>query len=245
MNVIGIIPARYESSRFPGKPLIDILGQSMIQRVYNQASESDALDIVIVATDDQRIFDEVEAFEGRVKMTRSDHISGTDRIAEVAADFDEEDIIINIQGDEPMIDPNQINQLVHLIKEKNAAIATLGRWITSPKDIHNPNVVKVVSDEKGCAKYFSRSTIPYNRNGGDVRYRQHIGIYGFQNATLQQLTRLQPSPLELAESLEQLRWLEHGYDISIAMSEYENIGVDVPEDVDHIITLLREQKKSN
>jgi len=244
MNVIGIIPARYESSRFPGKPLVDILGKSMIQRVYEQCSTSTALDIVIVATDDQRIFDAVESFGGRVKMTRSDHISGTDRIAEVAADFDADDIIINIQGDEPMIDPRQIDQLVHLVKEKNASIGTLARWITDKDKIENPNVVKVVNDHNGKAQYFSRSTIPYNRNDREVRYRQHIGIYGFQNSVLQQLTKLDPSPMELAESLEQLRWLENGYDIYIEMSEFENRGVDVPEDVDHIITLLQQQIKS-
>ena len=160
MNVIGIIPARYESSRFPGKPLVDILGQSMIERVYKQCSASQALDVVIVATDDQRIFDAVEAFGGRVKMTRSDHISGTDRIAEVAADFDPEDIIINIQGDEPLINPEQIDQLVDLIQSKQASIGTLGRWISTMEKVQNPNIVKVVCDLKGRANYFSRSTIP-------------------------------------------------------------------------------------
>lgn len=238
MNVIGIIPARFESSRFPGKPLVDILGKSMIQRVYEQCINSDSLSHVIVATDDQRIFDSVEAFDGQVKMTRSSHISGTDRVAEVAADFDEEDIIINIQGDEPTIDPRQIDQLVELIQKKNAGIATLGRWIEEEEDIHNPNVVKVVKDANGVARYFSRATIPYHRSGEEPRYCQHIGIYGFRNSILQELTQLAPSALEKTESLEQLRWLENGYDIYIEESPYLNIGVDAPEDVELIIDLL-------
>ena len=245
MNVIGVIPARYESSRYPGKPLADILGKTMIQRVYEQCTASDLLDVVIVATDDQRIFEAVEAFGGRVKMTRSDHPSGTDRIAEVAADFDDDDIIINIQGDEPLIDPAQIDQLVSMIHDKGAEIGTLGRWITEDTDINNPNVVKVVCDQNGKANYFSRATIPYPRTTAPARYRQHIGIYGYRNATLQQLTQLDMGTLEQAESLEQLRWLENGYDIYIEMSNYLNIGVDTPEDLDHIITLLKEQHRSN
>jgi 3-deoxy-manno-octulosonate cytidylyltransferase (CMP-KDO synthetase) len=242
MNVIGVIPARYESSRFPGKPLADILGKSMIQRVYEQCVASTLMDVVIVATDDQRIFDKVEEFGGRVKMTRSDHISGTDRIAEVAADFDEADIIINIQGDEPMIDPAQIDQLVSMIKDKAADIGTLGRWIDDDYAINNPNVVKVISDTSGKAKYFSRATIPFNRSDKAIKYRQHIGIYGFRNEILQQLTKLAPSDLEQSESLEQLRWLENGYDIYIEMSDYLNIGVDTPADLEHIVNLLKEQR---
>jgi len=241
MNVIGIIPARYESSRFPGKPLADILGKPMIQRVYEQCAASKYLQAVIVATDDQRIFDAVEQFGGRVKMTRSDHVSGTDRIAEVAADFDEDDIIINIQGDEPMIDPAQIDQLVAMIHDKAADIGTLGRWIDDDRDINNPNVVKVVCDALGKSNYFSRATIPYNRSEADVKYRQHIGIYGFKNDILQELTKLEPSDLERAECLEQLRWLENGYDIHIEMSDYRNIGVDTKEDLEHIVNLLKDQ----
>ena len=242
MNVIGVIPARYESSRFPGKPLADILGKSMIQRVYEQCVASTLMDVVIVATDDQRIFDKVEEFGGRVKMTRSDHISGTDRIAEVAADFDEADIIINIQGDEPMIDPAQIDQLVSMIKDKAADIGTLGRWIDDDYAINNPNVVKVISDTSGKAKYFSRATIPFKRSDKAIKYLQHIGIYGFRNEILQQLTTLAPSDLEQSESLEQLRWLENGYDIYIEMSDYLNIGVDTPADLEHIVNLLKEQR---
>lgn len=245
MSVIGIIPARYDSSRFPGKPLVDILGKSMIQRVYQQCMQSSSMDAVIVATDDQRIFDAVEAFGGRVKMTRSDHISGTDRIAEVAADFDDEDLIINIQGDEPLIDPLQIDQLVQLLEQPQAAIATLYRWIHDEASVANPNLVKVVSDANGKALYFSRSAIPFNRSGVSIKYKQHIGIYGFRNHVLQSLTRLAPSPLERAESLEQLRWLEQGYDIYVEFSDFRNIGVDTPEDVDHIVTLLKEQSSSD
>jgi len=215
----------------------------MIQRVYEQCLSCDALDVVIVATDDQRIFDEVEAFGGRVKMTRSDHASGTDRIAEVAADFDDGDMLINIQGDEPMINPSQIDQLIELIKDKKADIGTLGRWITSEKDIHNPNVVKVVCDHDGRANYFSRATIPFQHNTSEASYRQHIGIYGFRNETLQKIAQLPPSTLEETEQLEQLRWLENGYDIYIEMSEYENIGIDTPEDLEHIITLMKTQSE--
>lgn len=238
MNVIGVIPSRYDSTRFPGKPLVDIAGQSMIQRVYERCVRCGALDRIIVATDDQRIFDAVEAFGGQVKMTRSDHISGTARVAEVAADFDSEDVIINIQGDEPLIDPRQVSAVVDLIINEKADIGTLARIIDDPADIQNPNVVKVVTAFNNDALYFSRSPIPYNRSNSNILYKQHIGIYGFRNDVLQKLVQLNASKLEISESLEQLRWLEQGYKIQVGITEIASMGVDVPEDVERIVKLL-------
>jgi 3-deoxy-manno-octulosonate cytidylyltransferase (CMP-KDO synthetase) len=236
--ILGIIPARYASTRFPGKPLVDIQGMTMIQRVYIQAKQANLLDHVVVATDDERIYEHVKSFGGAVQMTRADHPSGTDRCAEVATHFPTYSHIVNIQGDEPFIQPQQIDLLAHtLLQSENIKIATLAKKIENPDQIDNSNIVKVVFNALGDAIYFSRHPIPYLR-GKDQNtwlehhnYYKHIGLYGFKRDALLALALLSPTPLELAESLEQLRWLENGYAIKVGITEWETRGIDVPEDV--------------
>ncbi len=228
MKIIGIIPARYASSRFPGKPLVIIDGKPLIQHVYEQCSKCSDLAEVYVATDDQRIFDAVQNFGGKVFLTKGNHLTGTDRCAELAGQL-EADAVINIQGDEINIQPEQIHQVADMLKS-GLPIATLARK-TDHESAQNPNVVKVVSDKNGRALYFSRSMIPYHSNRG---YLQHIGIYGYQKNILLELTQLAPSPLELSESLEQLRWLDNGYEIAIQITEMRNIAIDTPEDLEKL-----------
>lgn len=241
MKAIGIIPARYESSRFPGKPLIDIAGQTMIQRVYNQCKHAGSLHEVIVATDDQRIYDHVKSFAGNVIMTDKNHQSGTDRCAEVIKNIQGFDIAINIQGDEPFIDPQQIDLLVACFNNVKVEIATLIRKITEQEDLVNPNKPKVIVNTNEEAIYFSRQTIPYlrgveiNRWLEHLDFFNHIGIYGYRVDVLKQLTTLKPSKLELAESLEQLRWIEHGFHIKTAISNHSNDAIDTPEDLQQIL----------
>ena len=237
MNV-GIIPARYGSTRFPGKPLVEIAGKSMIERVYRQCEQATGLQEVVVATDDPRIFDHVTDFGGKAVMTRADHLSGTDRVGEVAAGLPGFDRIVNIQGDEPFIDPRQIDQLCELLERPEVQIATLVKQITDPKALHNPNVVKAVLGKMRQALYFSRSPIPYFRGEADTDqwvqrhvYYKHLGIYGFRRDVLLQLIELPASALEQAESLEQLRWLEHGYAVHAAVTTLEAIAIDTPEDL--------------
>jgi 3-deoxy-manno-octulosonate cytidylyltransferase (CMP-KDO synthetase) len=237
-RILAIIPARFASSRFPGKPLVLIQGESMISRVVKQVSQSKMLSRVLVATDDQRIFDHVEQIGSQVVMTRGDHPSGTDRCAEVAAKFPEYDVIINVQGDEPFIQPQQIDLLAQtLLVKPESQIATLAKKITEHTDLFNPNIVKVVANRVGRAIYFSRHPIPFLRGQEQANWLEHhdfykhIGLYGFRRATLLELAALQPTPLEKAESLEQLRWLEHGYPIEVGITELETIGVDMPEDL--------------
>jgi len=237
MSTIGIIPARYASSRFPGKPLADIGGQSLIERVYRQALQAACLQEVIVATDDERILQHVMAFGGKAVMTRSDHPSGTDRCAEAAGHFSDADIVVNIQGDEPFIVPEQIEAAVQpLLLQSNLGISTLAKAIQSREDILNPNVVKVVMNKLGHAMYFSRSPIPYLRNlaqedwPGNTTFYKHIGLYAFRRETLLKLTSLPPGYYEQAESLEQLRWLAAGYPIAVALTDRETLGVDTPQD---------------
>ncbi|MEE1885866.1 3-deoxy-manno-octulosonate cytidylyltransferase [Pedobacter flavus] len=239
MKILGVIPARYASTRFPGKPLIEIGGKSMIRRVYEQANLAKSLTHVIVATDDQRIADEVESFGGEYVMTNSAHESGTDRCAEVAKIVEGYDVIINIQGDEPFINPLQIDLLANLFKE-DTEIATLIKPIQEQDELVNPNLPKVVISKQGKALYFSRTPIPYLR-GVDIhnwnakhQYFRHIGIYGYRKNILLQLTNLPISLLEKSEQLEQLRWLENGFNIQTAITEFETIAVDVPEDLDKI-----------
>lgn len=253
VKVIGIIPARYASTRFPGKPLIDVLGKPMIQRVYEQAMK--ALPVVFVATDDSRIVEAVHGFGGKVIQTASDHQSGTDRIAEAVrkiTDMTDEiyDVVINIQGDEPFIQPEQLALLVDCFNGKpDTQITTLVRKITLNDDIFNENYPKVVLNTRNEALYFSRSPVPFLRNkdrntwAAEHTYYKHLGIYAYRTDVLHAITRLKPSSLELAESLEQNRWLENGYKVSVAVTDQENLSVDTPEDLQKIIQQYGEEYK--
>ena len=238
MKILAVIPARYASTRFPGKPLTIIQGKSMIQRVYEQAQKCKALNAVVVATDDLRIEQAVKQFNGRVVMTSGTHQSGTERCAEVAADIEDDfDVVINVQGDEPFIQPGQIALLANCFMQETTDIATLVKRITAASELSNPNTVKVVLDEKRKALYFSRSAIPYQRNIpveqwlNSGMYYKHIGIYGYRKNALEEIVKLPPNELEQAESLEQLRWLTNGYRIQTAITELETISVDTPEDL--------------
>ncbi len=247
LRSIGIIPARYASTRFPGKPLALINGVSMIERVYRQASLSTKLSGVVVATDDNRIFDHVKSFGGRVMLTSDSHRSGTDRIAEVVMKLKDKgelyDIALNIQGDEPFIQPSQIEKVIDIFRNPNADIGTLVKRIEKSEDIFDPNVVKAVVDAHGKALYFSRSPIPFVRNTisdnwhKENTFYKHIGIYGFRADTLNNITMLAPSPLETAESLEQLRWLYYGYTIFTAFTDIETVGIDTPDDLSKLINI--------
>ncbi|MEM6377400.1 MAG: 3-deoxy-manno-octulosonate cytidylyltransferase [Bacteroidota bacterium] len=244
MQCIGIIPARFASTRFPGKPLVDLGGKYMIQRVYEQCQKSQLLDEVIIATDDQRIYEVVLQFGGKVKMTRSKHQSGTDRIAEVAADYQAEDIIVNIQGDEPFIDPQLIDALISPLKEAKSQITTAAVSIKESEAIFDPNVVKVVFNQHKSALYFSRSPIPFQRGEdqsswlANGEYFKHIGIYAFLQSTLLEVSQANISRLEKQESLEQLRWLDIGKTIYVHQTEHESIGIDTPDDLEKIKHLL-------
>jgi|WetSurMetagenome_2_1015567.scaffolds.fasta_scaffold97771_3 3-deoxy-manno-octulosonate cytidylyltransferase (CMP-KDO synthetase) len=243
MKAIGIIPARYDSTRFPGKPLAVIAGKTMIQRVYEQALKCQGLDPVIVATDNEVILKHVEGFGGKVMMTSDRHRSGTERCAEVvrnllySGDQADQSCIINIQGDEPFIDPEQISQVIRCFDDPDVMIATLIKAVHDDKILNDPNVVKVVTARDGNAIYFSRAPIPFVRGAGpsnlaaSATYYRHIGLYGYRGDTLMQLVDLPETPLEKAESLEQLRWLEYGYRIRTGITEYESISIDTPEDL--------------
>ena len=241
MKVIGIIPARYASSRFPGKPLVGIGGKSMIQRVYEQVKNTSCLHEVIVATDDDRIAEHVKSFAGNVIMTASSHQSGTDRCAEVIAKVSGFDIVINIQGDEPFINPLQIELLASCFDKEETQIATLVKKIHTEDELFNVNIPTVVRNIAGQAIYFSRQTIPYLRGIEQKNwlskhsYFKHIGIYGYRTDVLKELTQLPISILEETEALEQLRWIEHGYTIQTAETEHETIAVDTQEDLERII----------
>ncbi len=241
MKAIGVIPARYGSTRFPGKPLVKILGKSLIERVYNQASRAD-LDRVIVATDDERIIDEVSSFGGSAVMT-GEHNSGTDRIAE-AVKNEACDFVVNIQGDEPLIDPQVIDIIAQALENNEwADVTTATVKIINTQEIDNPNVNKVVFTKDGKALYFSRSRIPSNRNSApNTSYFKHIGIYGFRKDFLNTFVSLPRSSLEIAESLEQLRVIENGYDIHVSIVDYDSIGVDVPEDVKRVEEMIKKMK---
>jgi 3-deoxy-manno-octulosonate cytidylyltransferase (CMP-KDO synthetase) len=245
----GIIPARYASSRFPGKPLALIGNKSMIQRVYEQASKSIAL--VYAATDDRRIYDAVVSFGGRVVMTSADHQSGTDRCAEAADLIEREtgrkiDIVINIQGDEPFIKPEQIDLLKDCFTNENVQIATLVRKVEPGEDIFNPNQPKVILNKEGDAIYFSRAAIPYIREAErnewtrKHNFYKHIGLYAYRTETLKQITSLARSPLEISESLEQNRWIENGFRIRSAVTIWESVGIDTPEDLERAQIFLEQ-----
>jgi 3-deoxy-manno-octulosonate cytidylyltransferase (CMP-KDO synthetase) len=244
-NIIGIIPARYASTRFPGKPLIDIAGKSMIQRVYEQVKKSRLIREVIVATDDDRIEKAVSAFGGKVCMTSTEHQSGTDRCAEVVDKLQLKcDAIVNVQGDEPFIDPKQID-LVCSCFDDTTELATLVKKITSSEIIFNPNSPKVILDKESNAIYFSRNPIPYIRGKEQSdwinhhTFYQHIGIYGYRTDVLKKITQLPVSSLEKAESLEQLRWIENGYTIKTATTTLETLAIDTPEDLTRILHSLK------
>jgi len=233
MKNIIIIPARYASTRFPGKPLTDIGGKTMIQRVYEQAVKSGVASKVVVATDDERIFSHVKDFQGEVIMTSLEHKSGTDRCAEALEKMNENfEVVINLQGDEPFIQPEQLHKLASCFSDETCSIATLVKKIDNNEDIQNQNVVKVVKDINDYALYFSRSAIPFNREKENTpTYFKHIGLYAYRIQTLKKISGLDSSPLELAESLEQLRWLENGYKIKVAETELESIAIDTPLDL--------------
>ena len=241
MKILGIIPARYASTRFPAKALVDIYGKSMVQRVYEQAKKCAELNEVVVATDDARIFNHVEAFGGKVMMTSTQHQSGTDRCAEVAAALPEFDVVINIQGDEPFINPEQITKVAALFTDVKTVLATLVKKIETEEELQNTNTPKVVLSNLSEAIYFSRSVIPHIR-GQEIEnwlqchtFYKHIGIYGYRSAVLHQITKLPFSNLEKAESLEQLRWIENGYRIKVAETEIETLAIDTPADLENIL----------
>ncbi len=240
MKTLGIIPARYASTRFPGKPLADIKGKPMIQLVYEQALKAELLNKLIVATDDERIYKAVHAFGGEVVMTAGYHQSGTERCYEALTLLSESyEAVINIQGDEPFIDPSQIDQVSTLLGKPDVEIATLCKRI-KPDEASNPNIVKVVTDLAGRAMYFSRSPIPFMRNENSSKLSKnefslkHIGIYGYRSAVLAKLVALSPTPLEHSEVLEQLRWLENGFCIHIDHTDKESISIDTPEDIENL-----------
>jgi len=246
MRFVGIIPARFASTRFPGKPLVDIGGKSMIQRVYEQVSK--VLADVYVATDDQRIFDAVLAFGGRAIMTSDQHKSGTDRCYEAYSKLSGNfDVVINVQGDEPFIQPEQIETLKDCFKSTETEIATLAKRFTE-KDgfeaLNNPNSPKLVVNKSDEAMYFSRSIIPFRRGAETVdwillnTYLKHVGIYAYRADVLRQLTQLEQSPLEISESLEQLRWLENGFRIKVGYTDVETVGIDTPEDLEKVKMLF-------
>ena len=242
MKFIGIIPARFASSRFPGKPLIDIGGKTMIQRVYEQALKSTSLSKVTVATDDARIFEHVQSFGGSVVMTSESHQSGTDRCYEAAANsgVEKDAVVLNIQGDEPFILPQQIDLLCSCFADEAVKIATLVKKIENESELQNPSTPKVIINKNSEAIYFSRSIIPFVRNkevgkwlAAAVFYK-HIGIYAYRMETLFEITQLEQSALEIAESLEQLRWIENGYKIKTAITQHESIAVDTPQDLEKL-----------
>ena len=233
---ICIIPARYASTRFPGKPLAILGGKTVIQRVYEQVSK--VIHDVYVATDDQRIFNQVEEFGGNVVMTSPNHRSGTDRIEEALQHIGGQwDVVLNVQGDEPFIQPSQIETLCSCFDEQQTEIATLGKPFATIEAVENPNSPKIVVDNKGFALYFSRSIIPFIRGVekndwlSHYPFLKHLGIYAYRTEVLKQITQLPQSSLELAESLEQLRWLQNGYRIKVGTTDIETIGIDTPEDL--------------
>lgn len=237
MKVVGIIPARYASSRFPGKPLAMLKGKHVVQHVVEQVSK--VLTDVYVATDDERIAKAVEEFGGKVILTRADHQSGTDRIAEAVSKLEAVyDVVVNIQGDEPFIHESQIRTVVECFEDPTTDIATLGKKFDTLSAAKNPNSPKIILDNNNCAMYFTRALVPYIRNKAEEEWLEaypflkHIGLYAYRTEVLKAITRLPQSSLELAESLEQLRWLQNGYKIKVGLTDIETIGIDTPEDLE-------------
>ena len=247
MKVVGIIPSRYASTRFPSKPLQMIKGKTMIQRVWEQAWKS-KLDAVVVATDDMRIADEVLKFGGQYVLTDPNHRSGTDRCQEALYILEDQyDAVVNIQGDEPFIDPAQINQVIELIGRDDTQLASLAKRIEEEDELFSPNVVKVVMDKQGNALYFSRNPIPFMRNLDHDKWLQkgefykHIGLYAYKTETLCQIAGMQSTALEMAESLEQLRWLENGLKIRMGITQLESISIDTQEDLEKALQFAQNQ----
>ena len=250
MKVVGIIPARYASTRFPGKPLALISGKTMIRRVYEQALKS-RLDGVVVATDDVRIADEVMSFGGQYVLTDPNHRSGTDRCREALDLLDNAfDAVVNIQGDEPFIDPNQINLVVDLISRGDTQLASLAKRIRLEDELFSPNTVKVVMDNDGKALYFSRQPIPFMRNVDAPEWLEkgvfykHIGIYAYKAEALRKVAQMSMSALEKSESLEQLRWLENGLEIRMGITDTENVSIDTPSDLQKAESFLTSRVQS-
>ena len=236
-KILGVIPARFGSTRFPGKVLALLSSKTVLQHVYERACQSRYLSSVIVATDDQRVYEAARGFGANVRMTRADHISGTDRVAEVAS-TEESAVVVNIQGDEPLIDPAAIDAaILPVVHDTDVVMATLKKKIEDPREIADPNVVKVVTNHAGDAIYFSRCAIPYAREQGGVWFK-HIGLYVYRRDFLLAYSQLPVGPLERAERLEQLRALENGYPIRVIETEYESLGVDTPEDLERVSRLF-------
>ena len=250
MKVIGIIPARYASSRFPGKPLAKLGGKYVIQRVVEQVGA--VLDDVYVATDDERIYNTVTSMGAKAVMTRSDHQSGTDRIAEalekIGGNFD---VVVNIQGDEPFIQKSQIETVVACFNDADTQIATLGKKFATLEEAKNPNSPKIILDNRSYAMYFTRALAPYIRGKEENQwidvypFLKHIGLYAYRTEVLRELTKLPQSPLEIAEGLEQLRWLQNGYKIKVGLTEVETVGIDTPEDLRRAELFLAQQSKND
>ncbi len=245
MKSICVIPARYSSTRLPGKPLKDICGKPMICRVWERASRAESVAEVIVATDDERILQAVEKNHGRAMMTRADHKTGTDRLAEVAEKFPDIEVIVNVQGDEPLIEPALIDELVaQFVADKNLQMATVATELEDADEMNNPNNVKVVLDKNNDALYFSRSLIPYPRNAGKSKIFKHIGIYAYRRNFLLTYAKMEPTPLEQSESLEQLRALENGFKIRVIKSSCRFVGVDTEEDLKLVNEIYRMEEIS-
>lgn len=242
-QIWAVIPARYAATRLPGKPLVEIAGKPMIQRVWEQVRQAKNISRVVVATDDDRIRSVVEKFGGEAIMTRTDHATGTDRIAEVAASHDA-GIFLNVQGDEPLVSPEAVDALAEAISsDPEVQLATLAVALKTPADIMDPNIVKVVLDFDDNALYFSRAPIPWVRDKGTAthaRHLKHLGLYAYRRSALIEYNTLPPGDLERVEQLEQLRWLENGFKIRVAETEHDSVSVDVPEDVARIEKLLRD-----
>ena len=246
-SIVAIIPSRYASSRLPGKPLLDIAGQPMIEHVYRRVAATSSIDAVIVATDDERIRATVVAFGGHACVTRATHRAGTDRVAEVAEHLPC-DIVVNVQGDEPLIEPAMIEQAIApLVADRAVVMSTIRRRIDDPAELDDPNVVKVVTDQHGDALYFSRTCVPCvraPRPATPPAIYKHIGLYVYRRSVLLELTRLEPMPLECAESLEQLRALEHGYRIRTVDTTFDSLAVDTPEDLERVRVLMTTRSRA-
>ena len=237
-----IIPARYGSSRLEGKPLLKVAGKSVIQWVYEKAKASKYADMIIVATDDERIYNEVKSFGGEVEMTSVDHKCGSDRIMEVVSRHPEIAYICNLQGDEPLIKPESIDEVIKNVKEdEQADISTLIRVLTDDEEINNPNLVKCVIDKNNFALYFYSSKIPFERNTGIAKFYGHLGIYGYKRAALEAMTTLEQTPLEKTESLEQLRALENGMKIKTSIVDFVPVGIDTREDLEKFKQIIEAQ----
>ena len=244
--IVGIIPARYASSRFPGKPLIDIQGKSMIQRVYQQAAKSKLLHKVVVATDDEKIFNHVKIFGGEVVMTATDHPSGTDRCWDALQQLEEDyQYVINIQGDEPFIEPEQIDELAAILKDDTTELATQMIAVDNYEMLFDKGEVKIVLNKNNEALYFSRVVIPFIKGVDEKEWHQHhqyfrhVGMYAYRKDILDKITKLPVSSLEKAESLEQLRWIENGFIIKCVITKYESHCIDTPEDVEKVLRLMK------